>query len=345
MAFSNMIQELLGVPGTNLGLVKTKINESFMAIQNESVWSFQLQTNGWLTPPLLGGVSGTGSGVPVGVLGAPFLSPGTITVTPFTNTITGDAVASAAWIKSILSPPFLTQQQIRVPYYSLYSIIAANANNPNAIVLTLDRPWMEPAQVNSPYMIYQAYYAAPPGFKRWFNIRDTTNNNYLDWWTKTQIDLSDQDAERTDFDEPLYVVPYQQDTRPGSTTIGQMLFELWPHPITELPYTFACQANWPLLSNPTDTVPYPLTEEVVKLRAYEMLSIWKEQQRGDEMERGSGSNNQFLVGAYRAEYTNRLKQCRNMDRHLIDLYFTKMQRIPSNGQPYSTVEGQLNVGF
>jgi len=420
MPFQNMYQELLGaVPGSNLGLVKTKINEAFLTIQNENVWSFELLTGGWLTPGLLGGT---------GISGAPgtnFLSPGTITVSPYTTQITGDAVATAAWLATLSTPPFITQYQFRVPYYSLYSAISLTfagtlayvtvltpgsgqtpgmytlngtggsgtgaqiivtvdsngevttpplvtnqgsgyapggvANPPsftlaaggtpatfsatlNAIITT-DRPWMEPAQVNAGYMAYQAYFAAPPGFKRWYNIRDTTNNNYMDWWTKTQEDLSDEDAERTFFDEPLYVVPYQQDTRPGSPTYGQMLFELWPHPITQLPYTFGCECNWPQLTNPTDIVPYPLTEEVVKLRAYEMMSLWKESQKGDDMERGAGADWKFLVGAYRAEYANRLKQCRNMDRHLVDLYFTKMKRLPATqGDPYATISGTLNVG-
>ena len=333
MAFFNMIQEMLGIPGCNLGLVKTKLNESLATIQNENVWSFQLKDGGWLTPGLLGGPS------------IEFLSPGKITVTPFTNTITGDAAASAAWLATITYPPLITQYQIRVPYYSLYSIIALDATNPNAVVLTIDRPWMEPPQLNAGYMAYQAYYAAPAGFKRWYNIRDTTNNNSMDWWTKTEIDLSNEDAERTDFDQPLYVVPYKVDTRPGSATLGQMLYELWPHPITQLPYTFGCQTNWPALVNPSDTLPYPLTEELVKLRASEMLYLWKESQKGDGMERGSGANWQFLVQAMRAEYANRLVQIKNMDRNLVDLYFTKMQRFPSAfGEPYSTVEGQLNVG-
>jgi hypothetical protein len=333
MAFSNMIQELLGIPGCNFGLVKTKLNESLATIQNENVWSFQLQEGGWLTPGLLGGPS------------IEFLSPGKITVTPFTDTITGDATASAAWLATITNPPLITQYQIRVPYYSLYNVIALDATNISAVVLTIDRPWMEPAQLNAGYMAYQAYFPAPAGFKRWYNIRDTTNNNSMDWWSKTEIDLSNEDAERTDFDEPLYVVPYEVDTRIGSTTYGQMLFELWPHPITQLPYTFGCQINWPALVNLSDTLPYPLTEELVKLRAYEMLYLWKESQKGDEMERGAGANWQFLMQASRAEYDNRLKLIRNMDRNLVDLYFTKMQRFPSAfGEPYATVEGQLNVG-
>jgi hypothetical protein len=333
VALVNMVQELLGIPGMNFGLATTRINEALTAIQNENMWSFQMQDGGWLTPGLLGGPN------------TEFLSPGTITVTPFTTTITGDATASAAWLANIVNPPLLTQQQIRVPYYSLYSIIAADATNTNAVVLTIDRPWMEPAQTLAGYMIYQAYFPAPPGFKRWYNIRDTTNNNQMDWWSKTQIDLANEDAERTDFDEPLYVVPYEQDQRPGSATLGQMLYELWPHPITQLPYTFGCQANWPQLTAPNDTVPYPLTDEIVKMRAYEMVYLWKESQKGDEMERGSGANWQFLSQAMRAEYTDRLKRIRLMDRNLVDLYFTKMQRFPSAfGEPYSTVEGQLNVG-
>lgn len=403
-----MYQELLGIPGTNLGLCKTKINEALAAIQNENAWSFQLITGGWLTPGLLGGPT------------TQFLSPGTITVTPFTSTIVGDAAATAAWLATILYPPLVTQQQIRVPYYSLYSIVALGSAGTVAYLtitspgsgqtpgtytvngvgtpgsgaqaqivvdatgavtqtpvvlypgsgylaaptftlaaggtpatftatlnatLTLNRPWMEPPQVNAGYMIYQAYFPAPTGFKRWINIRDTTNNNAMDWWTKTQSDLANEDAERTNFDEPLYVVPFQTDTRPGSATYGQMLYELWPHPITQLPYTFGCQTNWPPLTNPNDTVPYPLTEELVKLRAYEMLYLWKESQKGDEMERGAGANWQFLTQASRAEYANRLKQCRNMDRNLLDLYFTRMQRTPPGyGEPYATVEGQLNVG-
>jgi hypothetical protein len=404
-----MRQELLGIPGTNFGLCTTKINEALAAIQNENVWSFQQRQGGWLTPGLLGGPTTT------------FLSPGLISVTPFTTLITGDAVASQAWQKTLLSPPLLTQQQIRVPYYSVYNIIAMGTSGTIAYVtvldpgsgqtpgtyavpvgdadmtggggmvlitvasdgmvhdlpvvlapgagygtpyilfsqggapavfqpfqfatLTLDRPWMEPNQVNASYMIYQCYFPALPGFKRWHTIFDTTNNAYMDWWSYTQIDLSEFDAERINFHQPTHVVPYQMDTRPGSATLGQMLYELWPHPIMQLPYTFACQANWPALQLPSDSVPYPLTDELVKMRAYEMLYIWKESQKGDEMERGSGANWQFLAQAMRAEYSDRLKNIRIMDRNLTDLYFQKMRRMmPTGGQVYGTVTGNASVG-
>jgi hypothetical protein len=211
-------------------------------------------------------------------------------------------------------------------------------------MITVDRPWMEPAQINSSYMIYQAYFAAPLGFKRWYYLSDTSNNRGMDWWTMTQINLAEEDAERTTFDEPTNVVPYQMDTRQGSATYGQMLYELWPHPISQLPYTFGCQANWPPLQNPGDSLPFPLTDELIKMRAYEMLFLWKESQKGDAMERGSGANWQFLSQALRAEYTDRLKAIRRMDRNLVDLYFTKARSYPAAGQVYATVNSQANVG-
>lgn len=420
MSFADMYQELLGaIPGNNLGLAKRRINEAFERIQNDNLWSFQCVTNGWITPPLLGGNYGLGQAQTFN-FGTTFASPGTITVNSFDSVVTGDAVATSSW-NSITSRPLITEQQIRVPYYSLYSIIAQGNNGTVAYAtiltagsgqtpgtytvpvldtgagagatlsitvaangtvtatptvltvgsgyfapyvtfshggtpatfsvtliatLTLDRPWMEPPQVNGTYMIYQAYYAAPPGFKRFWAIRDTTNNNPMDFWTYTQIDLANIDAERTVFDEPLYVVPYKQDTRPGSATFGQMLFELWPHPISVLPYTFHCQCNWPALVNATDNLPFPLTDEIVKERAYEMLSLWKEMQKGDEMERGSGANWQFLAKAHHEEYRDLLRQLRIMDRHLIDLYFTRAQATPPPGYEdgFATLTGQLNVG-
>lgn len=411
MAFQNMIQELLGLPGMNFGLAKSRINEAFERIQNENVWSFQCKIGGWLTPNMLGGPN------------TAFLSPGTISVTPQQTTITGDATATAAWTAAVPYPPLLTQQQIRIPYYSLYNIIALGNNgtvsyltidtagssqtpgtytvNGTALpgdpgsgaqaqivvdadgtvtqtpvilnagsgyvsppvftlaaggtaatftavlqaTITIDRPWGEPEQTNGDYMIYQAYYPALPGFKRWWNIRDVTNNLPMNFWKKTQIDLANDDPQRTIFDQPHFVVPYGIDQRPGSSTLGQQLFELWPHPISQLPYTFGCQCNWPAFSSPTDTVPYPLTEELIKCRAYELLALWKESQKGDDLARGSGANWQFLSKANYEVYKEVLKSIRIMDRHLVELYFTKARiEPPFGGEPFATPSGQVNVG-
>lgn len=409
MSFQTMYQELLGTPGTNLGLVKTFINEALTYIQDENTWSFQVVTNGWLTPNMLGGPN------------ASFLSPGTITVVPYTTTIISDAVATAAWTEGVPYPPLLTQQQIRVPYYSLYNIIALGNNgtvayatvltpgsgqtpgvytvpvsdaaggtgatvaitvNANGTVtlppvlltagsgyttpfinfshggtpatftvtliatLTIDRPWTEPPQVNSGYLIYQAYYVLPNNFRRFISISDYTNNDPIDWWSMTRAQLDVEDPQRTEFDQPEFVIPYGADTRVGSATYGNLTVELYPHPISQLPYTFVCLCNTPALVNPTDAVPWPLTDELVKWRAREVLYQWCESQKGTDVERGSGANWQFLTQAARKEYEERLKKIRIKDRNLVELYFTKARLSTAyGGEPFMNDSNTANVGW
>jgi hypothetical protein len=411
MAFQQMYQQLLGVAGTNLGLAKTFVNEALTYIQDENTWSFQVQTNGWLTPNLLGGNTA-----------GDFLSPGTITVIPYTQTITGDAVATAAWTEGVPYPPLLTQQQIRVPYYSLYNIIALGNNgtvayatiltagsgqtpgtylvsvtdasgpglgatvsitvNANGTVtippivtnvgsgyvnpiitfseggtpttfsvtliatLTIDRPWTDMPIQSGGYLIYQAYYPAPANFRRWISINDYTNNALINWWEMTRADLDIEDPQRTEFDQPEFAVPYGADTRQGSATYGQMMFELYPHPISQLGYTFVCLCNLPPLVNPTDTVPFPLTDEVVKWRALEVLYQWCESQKGTDVERGSGANWQFLSQAARKEYEQCLKKTRLKDRNLVDLYYQKARLTgPYDNDSHTNTNGTASVGW
>jgi len=408
MAFQNMIQEMLGaVPGMNLGLAKTFLNEALTLIQDENVWSFQQQSGGWISPGLLGGYADT------------FLSPGTISIQTFSSQMTGDAVATAAWYGA--SNPSITTYQIRVPYYDLYNIIAIGGNGqiayatifnggisqtpgtytypvldnggpgtggsilitvaangtveaiPTLIsagsgytspyinfseggtpatfvvqqiaVLTLDRLWTSPIQVNSGYMAYQAYFAAPAGFRRMYAIRDLVNNQPVDWWSYTQVSLSEIDPQRTDFSQPEYAAYLGPDTRTGSATYGQGLWELWQGPITQLAYVCQWQVNWPLLSLPTDTLPMPLTEEMVKFRAKEVACAWKEANKGDDMERGSGANWQFLAKYYHEQYEYCLKKIRVADRNIVDLYFQKMNRTAGSVDGFVSVNGQMGVGF
>lgn len=336
MSLNSMVQRLImEVPGMNAAYAKTLINEGLGYIYDSQLWSWQLQVGGWLTPGLL---------FPVG----PGNSTGTITATPYQSTVTGDATASAAWLAYIQAAtlPLLTQFQIRNPSYSLYNIISINTANPAAIVFTLDRPWMEPGG-SQQYMIYQAYFSVPVNdFKRFYAIRDTTDNAPMDYWSLTQKDLAVLDAERTIFDNPSYVVPYQPDQRVGSAVFGNMLFELWPHPLSVLPYTFNFLRRGPLLQAPSDTLPYPLTEEAVLWRTKAAAYLYKAAQKGEEMERGKGADWKFLAQAASEEYKAILKPVRDTDRGLVDLYFS---RLPQSYRPstdgYSNQNGSLNVGL
>jgi hypothetical protein len=336
MSLNTMSRRLaLEVPGIAVAYAATLLGEALALIEDSQMWSFQLQTAGWLTPGLL---------FPVG----PGNSVGTITTTPYRTTIIGDAVSSAAWQAYIASSnlPLFTQLQIRSPYYSLYNIIKTDTtSNPPFTTLTLDRPWMEPGGPQQSYMIYQAYFPVPVSdFKRFLSARDTTNNYDMDYWSLSQKDLAVVDAERTQFNDPTSFVPFQQDQRPNSATFGNMLYELWPHPLSVLPYTYQFLRRGPTLVNPSDTVPYPLTEEAVLWRAKECAYDYKEAQKGEDMQRGAGADWKFLSEKARNQFNSVMKPIKDRDRDLVELYFNRLDQQPNNDDGYATVTSQLNIG-
>ena len=330
MTFADLKFRLRGdVPGLDIILAGSLINEALGKIFDEQYWSFQFCESGWLTP----GLQFSGN----------LLSAGTITVTPYSNQIVGDSVAAAAWLAHT-GMPLLTQLQIRVPQYSLYNIVGFDGVN----TLTIDRPWMEPAGVGLSYMAYQAYFPVPVAdFKRFFEIRDTTNGAPVDFWTYSKQDLSVMDPQRTIYDQPGYVVPYVPDQRLGSATLGYMLMELWPHPLSVLPYTFSYLRRGPLLVNNSDTIPWPLTEELVLWRAKEVAFLRKESQKGEELKRGSGADWRFLSQAANAEYKGLLKDAKRKDEDLMPVYFHRFVRdasMQASGESYFNNVGGLNIG-
>lgn len=335
-----MQRQLLGdVPGISLPLSKRFIRQAAQYIVTEQNWSFQSAENGWLTPGLLGSTAGT-----------PKQSAGSITVAPYDTVIVGDAVATTLWA-SLIGRPFLTEMQIRVPLYSLYNIVTYLAgddpDNPNApfAQITIDRPWMEPAQVAGVYMIYQAYFPVPTdNFRRFTAMRDTTNNAPMDFRSLTQADLARRDPQRMEYDLPSYAVPYEVDKRVGSASLGRMMYELWPHPLAQRPYSFSFLWDGVSLVNNVDTVPYPLSEELVMWRAKQVAYQWKEAQLGDGVQRGSGADWRFLMQAANPEYMRLLKMAKLVDVELGDLYWNKFERRPTASAGYETTIGTLNVG-
>lgn len=334
MSFLEMKERLKGdIPGIGIDLSKNLVNEALGKIYDEQMWSFQFREAGWLTPGIL-------------FSSLVFASAGTITTVAYSDQIVGDATAAAAWLAYVAAGtlPGILNFQIRQPAYSLYNIVAFDGVN----TLTVDRPWMEPPGSGQTYMMYQAYFPAPvDDFKRFFEVRDTTNGGYLDYWNKTRRDLAAEDPQRTIFDQPGWVVPYEVDNRAGSATLGRMLFELWPHPISILPYTFSYLRRGPLLSLNTDTPPYPLDEETVLHRSREVACLWKEAHKGEGQRRDMGTDWKFLAQAHHKEYVDKLAGCKRKDRDLVDLYVNRYRRsmaLQESGEPYATITGGLNIG-
>jgi hypothetical protein len=329
VSFGDMAAELRGwVPKAALPLSETLVNRALQKVYDESGWSFQNGIGGFTT--------------------ANEVTGGTITTTLGGSTVVGDLIASAAWA-AIPAPFQITTFQIRLPDYNLYSVISATPNTPSAglTTLTLDRPWVEPAGVGQTYQLYQAYYPAPVAdFKRWLTVRDFTNAIYLDFWSWKQDDLAVIDPQRTVFQNPDHLVPFTRDSRPGSATLGFMLFELYPNPLIALPYATFYLRSGPLLQNPSDTVPFPLTDELILHRAKGLCYEWAEANKGRYPELMK-SDWRFLMKAADLEFKERLKDIRKLDRDLCDNFVRILKRAnPSIGAPYfSAITNQGSVGI
>ena len=107
------------VPAIPVELCKLLVNRARRDIYDSRLWSFLIVESQLTSPPLV--------------------SAGSATFTQYANTVTGDAVASAAWTG--LSSPFITFRQIRQSGGPIYNITAADFTVPAAVVLTLYRPY------------------------------------------------------------------------------------------------------------------------------------------------------------------------------------------------------------
>lgn len=326
------------------------MSDAIGKIYDETDWSFQrsIVYGGWLCPGRV-------------------MNQGTFTVTPYQNTVIADATATASLLafSQNAANPFITTLQFRNLRYSIYNIIAyddgqtpfdpisftGSPNYPYA-TLTLDRPWME--SFNGPgmsYMIYQCYFVSPvKDFRKFIEIRDTRNAFRLNFWTMTEAELAVRDPQRTQFADPGFVVPAGVDQRPNSATLGWPMFELWPQQLSWVPYSFSYRRRGvvPTTYNDflTTSPPYPLTEELVRWRALEVLYQWKEAQRDKSDARGSGSNWIILSQMAQKEYAAILDKILAVDLNLNAEEFT---RIEGRGRPlsnaaYSNQIGGLNIG-
>lgn len=191
---------------------------------------------------------------------------GTVMVTQFSASVVGDATAAAAWIAAALpSPPQvpLTQRQFRTLGNTIYDIIAFDGVN----TLTLSRPYIEGTQVNTTYMVYQPYYAAPAqDFVKWLSIVDPVNdyrfrrkNLYC-----TQEEIDRRDPNRTSFSIPIKAASLDYVDDPAGTPGApkRPRYEFWPHPIQQLGYNVEYQIRGDLTAS-TDTLPTSIPDELV----------------------------------------------------------------------------------
>jgi hypothetical protein len=298
------------VPALSRVRAKRLINRSFKIVQDSSLWSFQLVQGGFSTPNIS--------------------TAGSVTVTLGSNQVIGNAAASAQW----MALPFYwspTTQQFRAQGYSVYSIIAMDTTNPNAVVLTLDRNFIDPLPFYAgvAYQMYGAYIPAPKGFKRWLTVADMFDQWSMDIWTgRRSQDLID--PARQVSSNPYRMLALGTDRRGAGTatpsaTLNQQQFELYPYPTTEIAYQWYAVVEWPYLVNNSDTLPYPIDENVVIQKALTWAYRDAESRKDIMAAKGAGGNYMALKKSSEDDFLTRLKTLRLMDRDAVDAFEIDMR--------------------
>lgn len=310
MALENMAARLVGwVPKLAKTEAYNMVNDAWKFIRDDRLWSFQLFEDGIATPSTIS------AGTYTGVLGS--------------NQVTLNAAASAA--VTGLTNPLLTQRQFRPNGLSIYSIIAADFTVPTAVVLTLDRVYIDTPGVGLSYLIFQSLYPAPyQDHKRWIDWRDMVNGEWLDVHaTKREVDMGD--PQRLYYTFPHWVIGLGADIRGQGTatpsaTLGYPLYELYPNPTQVIQYMRWGIRTGADLVQPADTLPYPMTETLVNARSRMLAYQWQEANRDPSVPRGQAADNKFLYQAAEAEYNRELKTVGFKDRDIVDLFLSKIIR-------------------
>ncbi len=242
-----------------------------------------------------------------------------------------------------LTLPFITVRQFRVQGYGIYNIIGYSNG---AGTLTLDRIYTDPSGSSLPYQVYQAYYVSPvQDFKRYIDWRDMFNGEWLTvYGTRREANMGD--PQRLYYSFPHWVLPYQTDQRPGSSTLGWPQIELYPNPLYQISYMRWWIRTGPDLVNPGDTVPYPITDKLLLARSRMLSYQWAENNKDPSLARGAGADYQFLTKAAGMEYERELKLVGKKDRDLVDLYWSRLpNRDAVRKRPYySSLIGRAYSG-
>lgn len=271
MSLTAYVNELKGeVPGIPVFAAQNFVNRAWSDIQDSDEWSF-LEAMTVIQIPAQ-------------------VSTGTITFTQFQNTITCDAIATAALSPLTLAAPLPlvasqnatgqpligTGYQIRMTSGPLYSIIGALIDPISGLlVLTVDRIISEPSQTNIGYQSYRAYIGAPSlDFLSWTSVTNvaqgyTVRGRRL---CGSQDQLNAVDPQRDSTEDMYFLFTLYADAN------GMPIKEAWPGPVNQQGYIGMYKRRGSVLST-TNDIPGNFPVNCLMERAKMYAAQWKATQR------------------------------------------------------------------
>ena len=246
MAFINMWSELVGtVPELSAFLAQSYIRKAWTDVAKSRSWSWKQQVL-YLNSPVA-------------------ITAGTVAVTQFSTTVTADVTAKAALnaASAAGNPPLVGRQfrkSFRGPIYTI------SAYDTGTGVITLDQPYQSATDPTSMYTVYQCLYQVPGVLVNKFTSIVDPNNGYA--FTQMHVPkavLDSMDPTRSSQQLPFWLVDYDA---LGTTENRSVRYEFWPHPITAQTFVCTVQLLQTLLTNPTDTLPGIIPEDLVIAGAF-----------------------------------------------------------------------------
>jgi hypothetical protein len=125
------------------------------------------------------------------------------------------------------------------------------------------------------------------------------------------------------------------------------LFELYPNPSTAISYQTYYVTEGPELVNNSDTLPFPITQEVVLMKARSYIYEWAESRKDVMAAKGSGPGYFMLKKEADDEFDKRLKALRLLDRESVNAYQIKMNGFMGSYRSpyYNSPVGRANMGL
>lgn len=246
MAFADLSSELSGyIPGLSAYLADDFVLRAWRRIRDARLWSFLITDDAIVCPAMI--------------------SAGTYAIMQFNNTVTADAVASAAF--SAISPVILPPQFLQLRFGSgtvgeIYNIVSVNTANPAALVFTLDRIVEEPTALLSGYQCYRNYVSAPVAdFLKWLSVVDMVNGYplHLD---KTSTEFDRIDPQRQSVGQ-AYSLGFYKNSDETSGTPTVPIYELWPGPTSGQTFYVRYRRRGVDFVAPTDVQPDLIPDDLI----------------------------------------------------------------------------------
>lgn len=288
--WGELLNELPALPPT---IAQRYVSESWLEIQSEREWSWR-NKDGLLIIPAS-------------------ITTGTILLTQNSRNATLDSTALAAWNAIGLTPPFVTNRQLRFPLRPerIYNIESFDSGT-GAIVL--DKLYTPATAAASTYTLYSAYHilldatgTADPYFERLVTARSLDYGwAFMDARHLTTRELLDRrDPGRTMYGLPRFYT-YQADketTLPSGETGTLRQIELWPHSTGAISFETR-YIQRPISFDELDTqlLPEIIEPRYVILNALAKVYRWAEANKSSLPGTAQRTNWQYLRAQLTSEY-------------------------------------------